>query len=51
MRLDNPYIVPVVERTLHMSVDDRQQWCLDWAVWLWQQQVEIAVYRAKQSRP
>jgi len=54
MDLETDTVIPIVERTLGMSARGREHWCFEWAKWLWAQEIEIAVYQAKQrwaSRP
>lgn len=43
-------MVPAAERLLAMSAAGRCRWCVDWARWLWAQEVESAIYEAKQDR-
>ena len=43
-------MVPAVERLLAMSTAGRRRWCVHWAKWLWAQEVEIAIYEARQNR-
>ena len=47
MELENPVVIPIVERALAMSAGGRERWCVEWARWLWAQEIEIAIYRAK----
>ena len=49
MDLENHVVIPIVERALAMSAVGREGWCLEWARWLWCQEIEIAVYEAKQA--
>jgi hypothetical protein len=48
MDLEADTAIPLVERTLAMPIRGRERWCLEWAHWLWAQEIEIAVYQAKQ---
>ena len=50
MDLGNPVVIPIVERALAMPVRGRERWCVEWARWLWAQEIEIAVYQSKQGR-
>ena len=49
MELEDPMVIPIVERALAMSALGRERWCFEWAKWLWAQEIEIAVYQAKGS--
>jgi len=49
MDLELDALRPVVEKTLAMSVAGRERWCLEWARWVWAQEIEIAVHRAKRA--
>ena len=50
MDLETHMVIPVVERALAMSALGREHWCVEWAKWLWAQEIEIAVYQAKRGR-
>ena len=50
MELEDPLVIPIVERALAMSALGREHWCVEWAKWLWAQEIEIAVYQAKRGR-
>ena len=49
MNLESHMVIPVVERALAMSSLGREHWCVEWARWLWAQEIEIAVYQAKRG--
>ena len=49
MELEDPLVIPIVERALAMSALGREYWCVEWARWLWAQEIEIAVYQAKRG--
>lgn len=49
MDLEDHAVIPIVERALAMSAVGREGWCVEWAKWLWSQEIEIAVYEAKQA--
>jgi len=51
MDLENHAVIPIAERALAMSAVGRESWCVEWAQWLWSQEIEIAVYAAKQAMP
>jgi len=51
MDLENHVVIPIVERALAMSAVAREHWCVEWARWLWSQEIEIAVYEAKRAAP
>ena len=50
MDLETHMVIPVVERALAVPALGREAWCVEWARWLWCQEIEIAVYEAKHSR-
>jgi hypothetical protein len=50
MDLEADTVIGVVERALAMSAVGRERWCVDWAKWLWAQEIELAVYEAKAER-
>jgi hypothetical protein len=50
MDLETHRVIPVVERALTVSALGREHWCVEWAKWLWAQEIEIAVYQAKLER-
>ena len=50
MNLEDPVVIRVVERALAMSALGQEHWCVEWARWLWAQEIEIAVYQAKLAK-
>jgi len=50
MDLHNHMVIRAVERTLAMSALGRERWCVEWAKWLWAQEIEIAVHETKHER-
>jgi hypothetical protein len=50
MDLETHVVIPVVERALAMSALGREHWCIEWAKWLWAQEIEIAIYQSKLER-
>jgi len=51
MDLETHVVIRAVERTLALSALGRERWCVEWAKWLWAQEIEIAVHHAKQPTP
>jgi hypothetical protein len=49
MDLEADTVIGVVERALAMSAVGRERRCVDWAKWLWAQEIELAVYEAKRD--
>jgi len=51
MDLEDHAVIPIVERALAMTAVGRESWCMEWAQWLWSQEIEVAVCEAKQTVP
>jgi hypothetical protein len=49
MYVDKDLIVPVAEAALNMEVEGKEDWCIGWLEWFWQQEIERAVCDVKQK--
>ena len=51
MNLDQDSMIGVARKTLNMEITGKEDWCLSWLRWFWLQEIEVAIYEAKQSVP
>ena len=49
MPIDNSLIIDVAEEALNMKSIDKEDWCVFWLEWFWQQEIERAIYSIKQG--
>jgi len=51
MYVDRKFILALAERVLNMKTAGKEDWCIHWLEWFWQQEIETAIYDAKRRRP
>ena len=50
MYVEESLVVATAEEALCMKADGKEQWCISWLEWFWQQEIEGAVWSVKQCR-
>jgi len=51
MYVDRNFILALAERVLNMKTAGKEDWCIHWLEWFWQQEIETAIYDVKRRRP
>ena len=51
MYIKKDLMIVVAEEALNMKVEGKEDWCIDWLEWLWQQEIERAIWSVKQGKP
>ncbi len=51
MYVDRNFILALAEKVLNMKTAGKEDWCIHWLEWFWQQEIETAIYDVKQRRP
>ena len=49
MYIDEDLMIAAAEKTLCMKAAGKEQWCISWLEWLWQQEIEKAISEVKGS--
>jgi len=49
--IEKGLMIAAAEEALNMKVDGKEDWCIDWLEWLWQQEIERAISSVKQGKP
>ena len=49
MYVEESLIVAIAKEALCMKADGREQWCISWLEWFWQQEIERAIWSIKQG--
>ena len=49
MHVERGLMIAVAEQALYMKADGREQWRIFWLEWLWEQEIEGAVWSIKQA--
>lgn len=49
MYVDKDSIVAVAEKALNMESAGKEDWCIWWLEWLWQQEIDMAICDVKQD--
>ena len=50
MYVDRNFILALAEQVLNMKTTGKEDWCIHWLEWLWQQEIEEAIYNVKQDK-
>ena len=50
MNMEADWIVPVAEEVLNMKAKGKEEWCIAWLEWFWEQEIERAISEVKQGR-
>jgi len=51
MYIEKDLMIVVAEEALNMKVDGKEDWCIDWLKWFWQQEIERAISSVKRGKP
>jgi len=51
MYVEESLMVATAEEALCMKADGKEQWCVSWLEWFWQQEIERAIWSIKQGKP
>ena len=43
MYIEKDLKIVVAEEDLNMKLDGKENWCIDWLKWFWQQEIERAI--------
>ena len=43
MYIERRWMMVVAEEALNMKADSKENWCIDWLEWFWQQEIERAI--------
>ena len=50
MYADKDAILALAEKVLNMKAAGKEDWCIHWLEWIWQQEIETAIHNAKQGK-
>ncbi|MFC1766854.1 hypothetical protein ACFL6U_32865 [Planctomycetota bacterium] len=50
MYLTKDLMIVVAEEALNMKAEGKEDWCIAWLEWFWQQEIERAIWSVKQGR-
>jgi len=50
MYADREAILALAEKVLDTKAKGKEDWCIHWLEWLWQQEIEAAIYNVKQGK-
>lgn len=50
MYVEEDAMIALAEKVLCMKVEGKEQWCISWLEWFWQEEIERAI-RSVSSRP
>ena len=50
MCVEQDLMIALAEDVLCMKADGKEQWCIAWLHWFWEQEIEKAISDVKQSR-
>ncbi|MFC1652859.1 hypothetical protein ACFL3F_03970 [Planctomycetota bacterium] len=50
MYLTKDMIKSIAQVALNMKAEGKENWCLVWLEWLWQEEIERAIWSIKQVR-
>ena len=50
MYIENGLMIAAAEEALNMKVDGKEDWCIDWLKWFWQQEIEKAISSVKRRK-
>jgi hypothetical protein len=50
MYVEQSLMVALAEEALCMKAEGKEQWCISWLQWFWQQEIERAISGVKQGR-
>ena len=51
MYVEKDLMVVVAEEALNMKGEGKEDWCIDWLKWFWQQEIERAISSVKRGKP
>ena len=51
MYVDRDLMMAAAEEALNMKVDGKEDWCISWLEWFWQQEIEGAISSVKRGKP
>ena len=51
MYVDRNFILALAEKVLNMKTAGKEDWCIHWLEWFWQQEIETAIHDVKRRRP
>jgi hypothetical protein len=49
MHIDKNLLINVAENALHMKSTGKEDWCISWLEWFWQDEIERAICDVKQG--
>ncbi len=50
MYADKEAILALAEKVLNVKAAGKEDWCIHWLEWVWQQEIEAAIYDVKLRR-
>ena len=50
MYADKEAILALAEKVLNMKTAGKEDWSIHWLEWIWQQEIEAAIYTVKQDK-
>ena len=50
MYVEEDAMIALAEKVLCMKVEGKEQWCISWLEWFWQEEIERAI-RSVSSKP
>jgi hypothetical protein len=51
MYVEESLIVATAEEALCVKAEGKEEWCICWLEWFWQQEIERAIWSIKQGKP
>jgi len=49
MCVEQDLMIALAEDVLCMKADGKEQWCIAWLEWFWQEEIERAIWSIKQA--
>ena len=49
MYIEKDLMIAAAEEALNMKGEGKEDWCIDWLKWFWQQEIERAIWSVKQA--
>jgi hypothetical protein len=51
MYIEKDLMIAAAEEALNMKGEGKEDWCIDWLKWFWQQEIERAISSVKRGKP
>jgi len=51
MYIERDLMIAAAEEALNMKAEGKEDWCIYWLKWLWQQEIERAISNVKRGKP